>query len=75
VFGARSFMNICSSKRANRCVPNPITLRQTWSLTEREKRIIHTCQWKMERRILQVVWSTEWRKLKYSREPAWVTYL
>jgi hypothetical protein len=29
----------------------------TWSLTEKEKRILQTCQRKMERSILQVVWS------------------
>ena len=38
-------------------VPYHISQRQTWSLTEKEKRILPSCQWKMERRILQVLWS------------------
>jgi hypothetical protein len=30
---------------------------QTWPLTEKKKKILQTCQRKMERRILRVVWS------------------
>jgi hypothetical protein len=30
---------------------------QTWSLTEKEKRMLQTCHQKTEHRILQVVWS------------------
>jgi len=32
---------------------------QTWSLTEKEKKMLQTCEWKMERRILHVVRETE----------------
>jgi len=32
---------------------------QTWSLTEKEKKMRQTCEWKMERRILPVVRVTE----------------
>ena len=30
---------------------------QTWSLTEKENEMLQTCQRKLERRILHVVWS------------------
>ena len=74
-FKPNKFQNLETKKPSWNPGEFPVLLygAQTRSLQGKEQMIVQTCQRKMERRILKVVWSDEGRMPKEGREPTWRT--